>query len=118
MRRVDAPPVVDEDVEDAERANQERSGPFRLEANCNHDARREPDHRDEKPCNAPLSPEDETDEEEDEQDTPREKEATNICEVTCLNLGQQFSRLTISCGHSQRGWEDQRRAFCVCTSSR
>lgn len=75
MRRVDAPEVVDEDVEDAEHQDQEPCRPLRLETDGDHDARHQADDGDEHAGDAPLSTEDESDEEEDEQDAAREQEA-------------------------------------------
>ena len=48
-----APPVVGEDVEDGEDEDEEGRGPLRLEADCDHDARGEPDDGDEDACDAP-----------------------------------------------------------------
>lgn len=75
VRRVDAPPVVDEHVESAESYNKECRGPLCLETDGDHDASRETNDRDEQPSDAPLSTEDKTDEQEDEQDTSGEQEA-------------------------------------------
>ena len=75
VRGVDAPPVVDEHVEGAESYNEECRGPLCLETDGDHDASRETNDRDEQPGDAPLSTEDKTDEQEDEQDTSGEQEA-------------------------------------------
>ena len=75
MRRVNAPPVVDEHVECTESDDEECSGPLRLETDGDHDASRETNDRDEQPGDAPLSTEDKPDEQEDEQDTSGEQEA-------------------------------------------
>lgn len=72
---MNTPPVVDEDVEHAEDENQERSRPLRLEADRHHCAGGQTNERHEEPANAPLSPEGESDEEEDKQDTSGEQEA-------------------------------------------
>ena len=77
VRGVNAPPVVDEHVENAKHHNKEPCRPLRLEADRHHDARREADERDENAYDAPLALEDEADEEEDQKDTAREEEATD-----------------------------------------
>lgn len=66
MRAIDAPPVVDEDIERAEHNHEERSGPLRLEADGNHCARAEPNKRDKYATDAPFTSEHESDEQEDE----------------------------------------------------
>ena len=75
MCRVHSPEVVDDDIEDAENQHEKGCRPLGLEADGNHDAGGKTNNGDEKPCNAPLSTEDETDEQEDEEDTSREQEA-------------------------------------------
>ncbi len=82
---MDTPPVIDEDVENAERDDQEGCGPLGLEADCNHGARREADDRHEDTGDAPLSTEDEADEQEDEEYTSRKQEAVKY-KVTWLKL--------------------------------
>ena len=78
VRRVNTPPVVDEHVEGTESNDKECRGPLRLETDSDHDAGRETNDRDEQPGDAPLSTEDETDEQENEQDASREQEATHV----------------------------------------
>ena len=75
MCAVDAPPVVDEYVEGAQDDHQEDGGPPRFESDSNHAARPEADERHEHAHKTPLSPEHESDEQEDKQDAAREQEA-------------------------------------------
>lgn len=62
MRRVNAPPVVNEDVEDAQDDHQERGRPFGLEPDGYHDASRKAHNGDKYTCNTPLALENEPDE--------------------------------------------------------
>ena len=73
--RVDAPPVVDEHIEDTEEGDEETGAPLCLEPNGDHDASTETDDRDEDSSERPASLEDESDEEEDEEDSAGELEA-------------------------------------------
>jgi hypothetical protein len=73
--RWDTPEVVGKGVEDAEDDDQEGRGPSGLKADCNHRAGGETEDGDEQPGNTPLSLNDETDEEEDEEDTTGKEEA-------------------------------------------
>lgn len=73
--RVDAPPVVDEHIEDTEEGDKETGAPLCLEPNGDHDASTETDDRDEDSSERPASLEDESDEEEDEEDSAGELEA-------------------------------------------
>jgi hypothetical protein len=66
VRRVNTPPVVGEHVEDAEDDDKERGGPFGLETDGDHDASSEPKNGDKETCDAPLSLENESEEQEDE----------------------------------------------------
>ena len=75
---VDAPPVVDKDVEDAEDEDEERGRPLGLEADGNHRARGETDERHKEPSDAPLAAEGEANEEENEQDASRKEEASKF----------------------------------------
>jgi hypothetical protein len=68
---VDAPPIVDENIEYTQDENEERRGPLGLEANSNHRAGGETNQRDKRTSNAPLATECETNEKEDKQDTAR-----------------------------------------------
>lgn len=72
---VDAPPVVNEYVEDREDDYEEAGGQFRLEPNCNHDASGETDEGEEEAEECPLSLKDYSDEQEDEEDTSSQLEA-------------------------------------------
>ena len=72
---VDAPEVVDEDVEDTENDDEECASPLGLEADCNHDTCTQAHDRDEDTHDGPLTLDDESEEEEDEENTAGEKEA-------------------------------------------
>ena len=78
VRGVNAPPVVDEHVENAKHHNKEPCRPLRLEADRHHDARREADDRHEQASDAPGTTEDKSDEEENEEDTPCKQEAVGV----------------------------------------
>lgn len=75
MRRVDAPPVVDDYVEHAQEDDEEARRPLGLEPNSNHSACSQPKYRDKCTRNRPLSIEHKSDEKEDEEHTARELEA-------------------------------------------
>jgi hypothetical protein len=68
-----APPIVGEDIEDAEDDDKEGSGPLGLETNGNHDAGNEPNNGDEHTRDAPFTLDDETQEEENQEDTTGKK---------------------------------------------
>lgn len=72
---MDAPPIVDQNVEDAQKEDQERRAPLRLEADDDHDASAEAKERNEDTRERPGALEDEADEEEDEQNSTGELEA-------------------------------------------
>ena len=95
VRGVDAPPVVDEYVEDAQCHNEERGRPLRLKADSYHDARSKTDDRHKEPGNTPLSAEDEADEQEDEENTSREQEAkvitrSDVCDCDKSKVGTHY----------------------------
>jgi hypothetical protein len=75
VRRVNAPPVVDEHVENAQQGDEETRAPLCLESNGDHDAGTETNDRDEHSGKGPFALEDEADEEEDEEDSTGELEA-------------------------------------------
>lgn len=68
------PPVVDEEVEDAQHDDEEDGGKLGLVPYSDHDAGGEADDRDEHPREAELAVEDESDEEEDEENAASELE--------------------------------------------
>ena len=72
---MDAPEVVDENVEDTEHDDKESCRPLRLEADRDHDTSRKTDDRDKYTSNAPLPTESESDEQEDEENATGEQEA-------------------------------------------
>ena len=72
---MNAPPVVDKDVEDAKEKDEEAGAPLCLESNGHHDASTETDERDDDASERPRALEDEADEEEDEEDTTGKLEA-------------------------------------------
>ena len=84
MRAMDAPEVVDEDVEDAEDDNKERASPLCLESNSNHRARSQTNKRDKYTGNTPLPTEREANEQEDE--TSYEAEGDGLCQCMVRNL--------------------------------
>jgi hypothetical protein len=77
MKGMNAPPVVGKYVEHAQDEDEESGRPFGLEADGNHTARTQPNDRHEYPPDAPLSLDDESQKEEDEQDTTGKEEADN-----------------------------------------
>ena len=72
---MNAPPVVDEDIESTQDQDKEGRRPLRLETNGNHRAGGETNERDEGASNAPFATEGKADEEEDEKDTAGKQEA-------------------------------------------
>lgn len=74
MSRVDAPPVVSEDVEHAEDEDKECSRPLGLEANGDHNTSPETNNRDDDAGNSPLALEDEANEQEDQENTSSQEE--------------------------------------------
>ena len=77
VTRVDAPPVVGKDVEDAERDNEEDSGPFGFEADGDHDTGGKPENRSKNACDSPFTLNNEPKEQEDEQNATSEEEAAS-----------------------------------------
>lgn len=71
-----APPVVDEDVEDGEESDKEACTPLGLESDGDHDAGDKTDERDDDTGKCPVALEDESNEQEDEEDTASELNAT------------------------------------------
>ena len=78
MLAVDTPPVVDENVERAEYEYKEGGRPLCLETDGNHSARHQADQGDKHADEAPLSSEDEPNEEEDQEHASRKEEAVNV----------------------------------------
>ena len=67
--RLYAPPVVRENVEDAQNNDKERGGPFGLEANRNHGASDKTNQGNQQTDEIPLTLKDEAKEEEDQENT-------------------------------------------------
>jgi hypothetical protein len=91
------PPVVGEHVEHTQDKDEESGRPFGLEADSNHPACTQTDNRHEHSSDAPLSLNDKSQKEEDEQDATGEKEAANrrtpldmthltLCRGLCLTI--------------------------------
>ena len=74
---MNAPPVICKHVEHAQDKDEESGRPLGLESNSNHPARTQPDDRHKHSSDAPLSLDDESQKEEDEQDATGEKEASD-----------------------------------------
>ena len=72
---MNAPPVVHKHVERAQDQDEESGRPLRLEPYRDHTARSQPHDRHQHSCDTPLSLNDESQKEEDEQDAAGEKEA-------------------------------------------
>lgn len=66
---MNAPPVVNENIESGEQQHEERSTPLCLEANRDHDACSQSKNGNNDTCNVPVALEDEADEQEDEEHT-------------------------------------------------
>lgn len=95
------PPVVGEYIEDTEHENQEYSSPFGLESDSNHAAGTKTKDRNKETSNAPLSLEDETKEEEDEQDTAGKEEAEMVrCHE---DVGDESNLLLLAVGFTDAG---------------
>jgi hypothetical protein len=84
--RVQSPPVVDVEVEDAEDKHQHNSRKLGLKANNNHDAGNESEQASHDSPKAPVATEDEANEEEDEQNTPGKLEVHLL--VLLVKLGK------------------------------
>lgn len=69
-----APPVVGENVENAQHDDQKGCGPFGFKADSNHDACRKTEERDKHTTYAPFALENEPNEQEYEQDASGEEE--------------------------------------------
>ena len=74
---MNAPPVVGKHIEHAQDQDEESGRPFGLETDGNHAACTQTDDRHEYPPDAPLSLEDKSQKEEDEQDAASKKEASD-----------------------------------------
>lgn len=77
VSRVDAPPVVNEDVEDAQKSDKETGTPLGLEADGDHDTGAQTNDGDDDTGERPVPLENKTDEEEDEENSARELEAVD-----------------------------------------
>lgn len=85
-----APPVVDKQIEDGQRRNQEESGPFRLESDRDHDTRRQSHDRHHRSRQRKLAVEDEAEKEKDEEDPSGELEvflAIRFVDLECWQSG-------------------------------
>lgn len=69
MCRVNAPPVVNENVENGQDNNEKRSRPLSLESNGNHPASPKADQRHDEPGDGPLTLNHKPKEKENEEDT-------------------------------------------------
>jgi len=74
---MNAPPVVGEHVEHAQDKDEERGRPFSLESDGDHAACTQPDDRHKHSPKRPLSLNDESQKEEDEQNATGKEEAAN-----------------------------------------
>jgi len=74
---VDAPPVICKHVEHAQDKDEESGRPLGLESDSDHAACSQPNDRHKHSSDAPLSLNDKSQKEEDEQDATGEKEAGN-----------------------------------------
>ena len=97
VSRVNTPPVVGEHVEHAQDEDEESGRPFGLEADGNHPTCTQTHDRHKHSSDAPLSLNDESQKEEDEQDAAGKKEAANqrnpldmalltLCRGLCLTI--------------------------------
>ena len=101
-------PVVDEHIEDAQKRHQKARRVLGLESHSHHDARAQPDDRDEDTRDGPVALEDEADKEENEQDTSSELEAATSAQLHLHSAAKGYKvalrgilRLTISACHSR-----------------
>lgn len=69
MVRLQGPEVIDDDVEDAQDDHQDDSAPLSFEPDNNHHASHESQNANQSPADAPLSTENEPNEQEDEQNS-------------------------------------------------
>lgn len=74
---VDAPPIVNEDIEDAQKSDKETGTPFGLKAHGDHDTGAQTDDGDDDTGEGPVALEDETNEKEDEEDSAGKLEAVD-----------------------------------------
>jgi ABC-type nickel/cobalt efflux system permease component RcnA len=78
MRRVDAPPVVDKDVENRKKDDEERSGPLCLEADGDHDAGTEADDGNDHARECPCALKHKSDEKEYKEHAASQLETTEV----------------------------------------
>lgn len=78
MTSVYTPPVVDEHVEDTEGDYKEGRRPLRFETNSHHDASCKPNQRNKEAGEGPLTLNHESKEEENKEDTARQKETGSV----------------------------------------
>ena len=74
MCRVNSPPVVGKDVEDAQHNNEKRGRPLGFEPNSYHDARGKANNRNKDADKAPFSLENKPKEKENEENSASKKE--------------------------------------------
>lgn len=77
MGSVDTPPIVNEDVEDAQKSDKETGAPLGLEADGDHDTGAQTNDGDDDTGERPVALEDETNEKEDEEDSAGKLEAVD-----------------------------------------
>lgn len=83
---MDAPPIINEDIEHREQDDEEGGGPLGFEAHRDHAARDEPEDRDEYPGEGPCTLEHEPQEQEDQQDAADELIANRIPPIIISTL--------------------------------
>jgi len=98
---MNAPPVVGEHIEHAQDEDEESSRPFGLEPDSDHTTCSQPDDRHKYSPDAPLSLDDKSQKEEDEQDAAGKKEAGNQINPLEIRPSDVESCLTISFGRSR-----------------
>lgn len=90
---VDTPPIVNEDVEDAQKSDKETGAPLGLEADGDHDTGAQTNDGDDDTGERPVALEDETNEKEDEEDSAGKLEV--LASVSLAQSGQASEELLV-----------------------
>lgn len=95
---MNSPPIVGENVENAQHHNKECGRPLGLETNGNHDTSGKTNDRNKNAHEAPFALKNEAKEKEDQEDSAGKEEAKTHCEP--YDFWENKNMRTISCGRS------------------
>lgn len=108
---MDTPPIIDGDIENTERYDEECCRPLGLEANGDHNASDEAEQRKERAPDAPLALDNKAKEKEDKEDAAREKEAKSRQVKICVTGERSRSNALFSAVSLTDTWDTSEQLF-------